>query len=70
MKWDPRSSAAMVLVVGLLLMLAGIVIMDFVVALEMNRAPDQNVIELLEKAIVGVVGVIAGWFAAKQDQEE
>lgn len=65
----PKDRIALILTAGLVLLLAFIVIADFSTALRAGRAPDEGVVELLKMAITGVVGIIAGYLAGKNNQE-
>ena len=53
------------LAVGLMLLLIIIVIGDFYVALQENRAVDESVINLLQMAVTGIIGVVAGYLSGK-----
>ena len=66
---ESRMKAKMVLimVVGLIGLLAVIVIGDFYIAIRENKSPDESVIQLLQHAIVGFIGVISGYVAGKEN---
>ena len=53
------------LAIGLMLLLIIIVIGDFYVALQENRAVDESVINLLQMAVTGIIGVVAGYLSGK-----
>ena len=53
------------LAVGLMLLLIIIVVGDFYVALQENRAVDESVINLLQMAVTGIIGVVAGYLSGK-----
>jgi uncharacterized membrane protein len=55
------------MVVGLIGLLAVIVIGDFYIAIRENKSPDESVIQLLQHAIVGFIGVISGYVAGKEN---
>lgn len=57
------------LAVGLMLLLIIIVIGDFYVALQENRAVDESVINLLQMAVTGIIGVVAGYLSGKDKDE-
>lgn len=54
------------LALGLIATILIVVIGDFWIALEENRAPDQSVVNLVETAIAGIVGIIAGYVVGKK----
>ena len=51
---------------GLMLLLIIIVIGDFYVALHENRPVDESVINLLQMAVTGVIGIVAGYLSGKE----
>ena len=53
------------LAIGLMLLLIIIVVGDFYVALQENRAVDESVINLLQMAVTGIIGVVAGYLSGK-----
>ena len=57
------------LAIGLMLLLIIIVIGDFYVALQENRAVDESVINLLQMAVTGIIGVVAGYLSGKDKDE-
>jgi uncharacterized membrane protein len=57
----------LIMVVGLIGLLAVIVIGDFYIAIRENKSPDESVIQLLQHAIVGFIGVISGYVAGKEN---
>ena len=50
---------------GLIVLLVVIVVGDFYVALHENRPVDESVINLLQMAVTGVIGVVAGYLSGK-----
>jgi uncharacterized protein YneF (UPF0154 family) len=63
--WTPKDIILLILVVGFLLILGGSVVYDFYLASTSMKQPDTAVIQLLEKSLVGVVGIITGYFVAR-----
>lgn len=63
--WTPKDIILLILVVGFLLILGGSVIYDFYLASISRKIPDAAVIQLLEKSLVGIVGIITGYFVAR-----
>tara|TARA_Y100000310_G_scaffold296791_1_gene329333 strand:- start:721 stop:957 length:237 start_codon:yes stop_codon:yes gene_type:complete len=59
-----KDVVSLVLSVGLMMLLTIIVTGDFYVALKENRPVDDNVIELLQMSITGIIGIIAGYLGA------
>ena len=55
--------------VGLMILLMIIVVGDFYVALQENRAVDESVINLLQMAVTGIIGVVAGYLSGKDKDE-
>ena len=50
---------------GLIVLLVVIVVGDFYVALHENRPVDESVINLLQMAVTGVIGIVAGYLSGK-----
>lgn len=65
----PKDKVVLILTGGLVSLLMFIVIADFSTALRAGRAPDEDVIELLKMAITGVVGIISGYIAGKNNDK-
>jgi hypothetical protein len=66
--WTPKDIILLILVVGFLLILGGSVIYDFYLAAINMKVPDTAVIQLLEKSLVGIVGIITGYFVARSKE--
>ena len=62
-----KDKIVLILSLGLILLLAAIVGFDFAIALQEQRGPDDSVIELLQMAITGIVGIVAGYLAGKSN---
>ena len=56
----------LILTSGLMLLLMVIVVGDFYVALKEHRPVDESVINLLQMAVTGVIGIIAGYLSVKE----
>jgi uncharacterized membrane protein len=65
-----RDRIVLILSLGLILLLACIVGFDFTIALQEGRPPDDNVIELLQMSITGIVGIVAGYLAGKNNSDD
>ena len=59
-----KSITVFVLSVGLMGLLGLIVVDEFIMASEFGGELDPNIIELLQMAITGVVGIVAGFLAS------
>ena len=60
----------MSLSLGTIVLLFVITIGDFMNAMETNRAPSKDVINLLSMAITGIVGIIAGFISGKNAADQ
>ena len=60
----------MSLAFGTILLLFVITIGDFYNAVQTNRPPDKDVINLLSMAITGIVGIIAGFISGKNAADQ
>ena len=65
MKIDIKGIIVLILAVGLMGLLGLIVVDEFMMAAEHNTELDQNIVELLQMSITGIVGVVAGFVGAK-----
>ena len=65
MKIDIKGILVLILAVGLMGLLGLIVVDEFMMAAEHNAELDQNIVELLQMSITGIVGVVAGFVGAK-----
>ena len=63
-----RGITVLVLAAGLMALLGVIVIDEFQAAAEADGELDSNIIELLQMAITGVIGIVAGYVSGKADQ--
>ena len=59
----------MTLAGGLIVLLVVIVVGDFYVALHENRPVDESVINLLQMAVTGVIGIVAGYLSGKSKSD-
>ena len=62
---NAKDVTILVLSIGLMVLLIVIVVGDFYVALHENRPVDESVINLLQMAVTGIVGIVAGYLSAK-----
>ena len=56
----------LILTSGWMLLLMVIVVGDFYVALQEHRPVDESVVNLLQMAVTGVIGIIAGYLSGKE----
>ena len=56
----------LILTAGLMSLLMVIVLGNFYVALQEHRPVDESVINLLQMAVTGVIGIIAGYLSGKE----
>lgn len=56
----------LVMAVGLMALLGLIVVDEFMVAAEHNAVLDQNIVELLQMSITGIIGLVAGYVGASK----
>ncbi len=56
----------LVMAVGLMALLGLIVVDEFMMAAEHNAELDQNIIELLQMSITGIIGLVAGYVGASK----
>jgi len=60
----------MMLAGGTIVLLFVITLGDFYNAVQTNRPPDKDVINLLSMAITGIVGIIAGFISGKNAADQ
>ena len=60
----------LILTSGLMLLLMIIVMGDFYVSLQEHRPVDESVVNLLQMAVTGVIGIIAGYLVVKRKYNE
>lgn len=60
-----KDIAILILSTGLIILLGIIVIGDYYIAFKEMRPVDEGIVTLLQMAITGVVGIIAGYISGK-----
>ena len=60
----------LILTGGLMALLMVIVVGDFYVSLQEHRPIDESVVNLLQMAVTGVIGIIAGYLSGKDKNDE
>jgi hypothetical protein len=60
-----KDLVVLIMATGLMLLLGLIVYDEFSMASEHDAELDQNIIELLQMSITGIVGVVAGYVSGK-----
>lgn len=63
-----KDITVMILAIGLMGLLALIVVDEFMVASEHGGDFDEGILGLLNNALVGVVGIVAGYVTGKSDK--
>ncbi len=62
---DIRGIIVLIMAVGLMGLLSIIIVDEFAMAADHDADLDQNIIELLQMSITGVIGVVAGYVGSK-----
>lgn len=57
----------LIMAVGLMALLGLIVVDEFMVAAEHDAELDQNIVELLQMSITGIIGLVAGFVGASKE---
>jgi len=57
----------LIMAVGLMSLLGLIVVDEFMVAAEHDAELDQNIVELLQMSITGIIGLVAGFVGASKE---
>ena len=60
-----RDRILFIMVGGVMTLLTIIVLGDFWISLKENRPIDDDVIQLLQMSITGLIGIIGGYFGSK-----
>tara|TARA_R100001163_G_C4918120_1_gene99492 strand:+ start:261 stop:464 length:204 start_codon:yes stop_codon:yes gene_type:complete len=63
-----KDITVMILAIGLMSLLALIVVDEFMIASEHGGEFDEGILGLLNNALVGVVGIVAGYVTGKSDK--
>lgn len=63
-----KDITVLILVIGLMGILGLIVVDEFMMANEHGGKLDSSIIELLQMAITGIVGIVAGYVSGKGNQ--
>ena len=63
-----KDITVLILVIGLMGLLGLIVVDEFMMANEHGGKLDSSIIELLQMAITGIVGIVAGYVSGKGNQ--
>ena len=62
---DIRGIIVLIMAVGLMGLLSIIIVDEFAMAADHDADLDQNIVELLQMSITGVIGVVAGYVGSK-----
>lgn len=60
----------LILAVGLMGLLGLIVVDEFMIAAEHDAELDQNIVELLQMSITGIIGLVAGFVGGRGGNRE
>jgi hypothetical protein len=60
-----KDTVVLLITAGVLILLAVIIVGDYLVALEENRPVDESVITLMKMSVTGLIGVIGGYIGGK-----
>jgi hypothetical protein len=60
-----KDTVVFLITAGVLILLAVIIVGDYLVALEENRPVDESVITLMKMSVTGLIGVIGGYIGGK-----
>ena len=60
-----KNTVVLLITAGVLILLAVIIVRDYLVALEENRPVDESVITLMKMSVTGLIGVIGGYIGGK-----
>jgi S-adenosylmethionine/arginine decarboxylase-like enzyme len=64
-KLNDKDTVVLLITAGVLILLAVIIVGDYLVALEENRPVDESVITLMKMSVTGLIGVIGGYIGGK-----
>jgi hypothetical protein len=62
-----RDIVILLITTGVLILLATIIIGDYIVALEENRPVDESVITLMKMSVTGLIGIIGGYIGGSKN---
>ena len=62
-----KGKIVLLLSVGIILILGLLVVGDFIISLEENRPVDKSIIQLIQVAITGVIGIVGTYFGTKKN---
>ena len=60
-----KDTVVLLITACVLILLAVIIVGDYLVALEENRPVDESVITLMKMSVTGLIGVIGGYIGGK-----
>ena len=63
---NAKDCTIFILSIGLMILLVVIVIGDFYIALSERRPVDESIVNLLQMAVTGIVGIVAGYLSGKE----
>jgi uncharacterized membrane protein len=60
----------LILVCGLVALLTLITVGDFIVAIRNDRTVDDNIIDLLQMSITGIIGIVSGYIVGNKKKDD
>lgn len=65
-----KDKIILILVCGLVALLTLITIGDFVIAVRNDRPVDDNIIDLLQMSITGIIGIVSGYIVGNKKNDD
>ena len=65
-----KDRVILILVCGLMFLLAMLTIGDFVMAMRKDRPVDDNIIDLLQMSITGIIGIVSGYIVGNKKKDD
>jgi hypothetical protein len=61
-----KDIVVLLITTGVLVLLATIIIGDYIVALEENRPVDESIITLMKMSVTGLIGIVGGYIGGNK----
>ena len=61
-----KDIVVLLITTGVLVLLATIIIGDYIVALEENRPVDESIITLMKMSVTGLIGIVGGYIGGSK----
>ena len=62
-----KDTVVLLITAGVLILLAVIIVGDYLVALEENRPVDESIITLMKMSVTGLIGIIGGYIGGSKN---